>query len=245
MKLGTLVFYRHKNEFNDILTHMKVVEQSLSIEDHLFKDFYGYDRQALFHILYQSDKMWGFVCKSINRKDGTVGYKILNSKNKVNEINDSDIYFALKMDGFNYTHWSEMESEYLIKTTPANTPILKTPSDSSIKRAKRVKLSFGLGQKMLYQIVSLEEGSPRYPNSNSWNSQWDKYAPFTPSQQGYYKSFTNDPYSWNPKMTLHAIPFFRNNITPTTFSVARKANAAMADLRMFINFPNGIPVSFV
>jgi hypothetical protein len=260
MELGTIVFYRKKKEFDSVLEHMKVKPQALSIDDDLFKDFYGYDRQALFHVLYQTDNMWGFVASKINRKNGTKAWKVINADNKVSIIEDSGIYFALTMDDFTYTHWAEMEDEKKIKKSPHGALVMKKPSTSSIRKAKAVKTSFFAPEKMLYQIVSLTKGHPQYPASNPFNSQWDKYAPFQPTQNPYadiYKSMrTNPPQSnkpspayskwmpdWSSNSTFHAVPFFRDNIKPTTFSIMRKVQTPANDLRMFINFPDGIPLN--
>ena len=264
MELGTIVFYRKYEDFQDILKHMNgAKEQSLGLDDATFKDHYGYDRQALFHVLYQSDDMWGFVCHKINKKDGSIGYKVINAKNKVNIINDSDVYFALAMDDFTYTHWAEMESSKKIKMSPQGTPIMKKPSDSSIKKAKVVKRVFGMGHKMLYQIVSLTDGKPKYAYSNPFNDQWKDYDPYTPTNNpfGYaMKSnwIPNSPYpqpqsqqpTWNPSTwknnttTFHAVPYLRDNIKPTKFTVVRKMECEYSDLRMFVNFPTGLPISF-
>ena len=257
MELGSIVFYRHYDRFQDILTHMSVKEQSLCISDESFTEHHQYDRQALFHILYQSNDMWGFVCKQIKRKDGGIGYKILNSNDKVNQINDDEIYFALSMDAFTFTHWAEMENDKKVLLSPHSTVIMKKPSLSTIKLSKSIKAVFGLGQNMLYQLVSLAKGSPSYPSSNPFNSQWDEYNPYKPSKetfQGYYQSMTNSPWGTPPprsaspynfaqdKTTLHAVPFLRDNIQPTTFSVKKTAKSYENDLRMFINFPTGLPL---
>ena len=134
---------------------------------------------------------------------------------------------------------------------------MKKPSLSTIKLSKSIKAVFGLGQNMLYQLVSLAKGSPSYPSSNPFNSQWDEYNPYKPSKetfQGYYKSMTNSPWGTPPprsaspynfaqdKTTLHAVPFLRDNIQPTTFSVKKTAKSYENDLRMFINFPTGLPL---
>lgn len=262
MELGSIVFYRHYDRFQDILTHMSVKEQSLCISDESFTDHYGYDRQALFHVLYQSNDMWGFVCGLIKRKDGGVGYKILNSNNKVNQINEDEIYFALSMDDFTFTHWAEMKNRKKILLSPQGTTIMKKPSNSTIKVCKKIKQVFGLGQNMLYQIVSLKKGSPSYPSSNPFNSQWDKYNPYRPEEKAFEKYYHSSmhtppwtnlnppqqtPYSkWysEHETTLHAVPFLRDNIKPTTFSVKKRVKSSENDLRMFINFPNGLPVQF-
>ena len=256
MELGTIVFYQDYEDFEGILNHMKIQSHALGIDDKTFKDHYGYDRQSVFQILYQSNNMWGFVCKTIARKDGSTGYRIINAKNKVGQINESDIYFSLTMDDFTYTHWAEMEDMKEIKTSPQGTPIMKKPSDSSMRRAKSVKKIFGLGQNMLYQIVSVEEGGLQYPASNPFNSQWKEYDPFTPTAdayKGYYNKSMPNAYktqSWNPSTwfnkdtTLHAVPFLRDNIKPTRFSVVKEIEGAANNLRMFVNFPQGLPISF-
>jgi hypothetical protein len=263
MDLGTIVFYRKYDEFQDILKHMNgAKEQSLGLDDATFKDHYGYDRQSLFHVLYQSNDMWGFVCHTITKRKGGIAYKVLNHNNKVTIINDSDIYFALAMDDFTYTHWAEMESSKKIKMSPQGTPIMKKPSDSSIKKAKVVKRVFGMGHKMLYQIVSLTDGKPKYAYSNPFNDQWKDYDPYRPTNnpydytmksnwtppnpyipQGHPQSF--NPMGWrNGVTTFHAVPYLRDNIKPTSFSIVRKMECEYSDLRMFVNFPEGLPLSF-
>ena len=177
MDLGTIVFYEHRDVFDEILRHMKAKEQALSLDDKTFEEHYTYSRQSLFHILYQSNGLWGFVCHKINRRDGSIGYKILNKNNSITEINESDIYFALTMDDFTFTHWTEMQDQNSIKTSPQGTAITKKPSDSSIKKAKRVKKTYLGKQRMLYQIVSLEDGKPYYGSSNPFNSQWNDSGP--------------------------------------------------------------------
>ena len=264
MELGTIVFYQHHDRFQAILTHIGVKEQSLCISDEAFTDHYDYDRQALFHVLYQSGDMWGFVCATIKRRNGSTGYKILNANNKVNEINEDEIYFALSMDDFNFTHWTEMKNERSILRSPQGTPITKKPSSSTMGKATYLKTVFGLGENLLYQIVSLESGSPSYPSSNPFNSQWERYDPYMPQKSDFDKWFSqyfnmrsnvppwassqgkSHPYAnlySQGKTTLHAVPFLRDNIKPTTFTVAKRVQSYENDLRMFINFPNGLPVS--
>ena len=194
MELGTIVFYQHRDVFDEILLHMKAKEQALSLDDKTFEEHYTYSRQALFHILYQSNGLWGFVCHEIKRRDGSIGYKILNKDNSITEINKCDIYFALKMDDFTYTHWTEMKDKRNIKTSSQGTPITKKPSDSSIKKAKMVTKAYLGKQRMLYQIVSLEEGNPYYSNSHPFNSQWNDYDPYKPSE---------NPFSQYMKSTWH------------------------------------------
>ena len=252
--LGTIVFYRHYARFTDILTHMNVKEQSLCISDDEFSKHYGYDRQALFHILYQSNDMWGFVCSKIR---GKPAYKILNSNNKVNRVEYDDIYFALQMDDFSFSHWAEMENDRKILLSPHGKTIMKRPSPTTINKAKFVKKVFGLGENMLYQVVSLEKGSPSYPSSNPFNSQWEKYDAYLPTENAFEQWYNIDVKNNSPwgattpyyqkgdsqgKTTLHAVPFLRDNIKPTTFAVTKQVKSYENDLKMFINFPKGLPI---
>ena len=246
MDLGTIVFYRNEKEFDAILDHAKIKAQSLSIEDAQFKEFYGYSRQSVFHILYQSDKMWGFLASKINRKNGATAWKVINSDNKVSIIEDSQIYFALTMDDFTYTHWAEMNDKNTVSESPHSKRIIKKPSISSIKNAKVVKTAFLPKSKMLYQIVSLAKGNPLYPSSNPFNSQWEHYDPYSPAKNPYHKYISTNPTQqgyWTTESTFHAVPFLRDNINPSTFTVVRKAKTPTNELRMFINYPNGIPIS--
>jgi len=251
--LGTIVFYRHYDRFTDILTHMNVKEQSLCISDDEFSKHYGYDRQALFHILYQSNDMWGFVCSKIQGKSA---YKILNSNNKVNRVEYDDIYFALQMDDFSFSHWAEMENDRKILLSPHGKTIMKRPSPTTINKAKFVKKVFGLGENMLYQVVSLEKGSPSYPSSNPFNSQWEKYDAYLPTENAFEQWYNTDVKNTSPwgattpyyqkwyqgTTTLHAVPFLRDNIKPTTFAVTKQVKSYENDLKMFINFPKGLPI---
>ena len=251
--LGTIVFYRHYARFTDILTHMNVKEQSLCISDDEFSKHYGYDRQALFHILYQSNDMWGFVCSKIR---GKPAYKILNSNNKVNRVEYDDIYFALQMDDFSFSHWAEMENDRKILLSPHGKTIMKRPSPTTINKAKFVKKVFGLGENMLYQVVSLEKGSPSYPSSNPFNSQWEKYDAYLPTENAFEQCYNIDVKNNSPwgattpyyqkwyqgTTTLHAVPFLRDNIKPTTFAVTKQVKSYENDLKMFINFPKGLPI---
>ena len=264
MELGTVLFYANYDDFAGILKHMKVDAEALSLSDEKFQQEYGYDRQSLFHVLYQSNDMWGFLCKTITDEDRSVSYKILDSHNRVKTINESEVYFALTMDDFTYTHWAEMENEKKIKTSSQGTAIMKKPSNSSIQKAKKVKRIFGMGFKMLYQIVCLNDGNPSYPQSNPFNSQWKDYDPYKPTQNPYdymMKSswMPNTPYPknpaqqgnwnhpstwWNHGTTFHAVPYMRDNLKPTKFSVALGTASAANDLRMFVNFPQGLPLTF-
>jgi hypothetical protein len=259
MDLGTIVFYRNYGVFTDTLTHMKVQEKALNTPDELFQEHYGYHRQALFHILYQSPDMWGFVAKPINKRDGSIEYKVVNSDGNIKTVKDSDIYFALKMDDYSYTHWVEMKGETAVAKSVGKKMITKKPSSSCIKKAKRGKMVFGLGANILFQMATLTKGSPQYPLSNPFNNDWKEYDPYYPTKETFasYGGFYKDMRDYNPQAqqpnwdnlwkskqtTLHAIPFLRDNISPTTFSVVRQIKAAENDMRMFINFRKGIPIT--
>ena len=253
-ELGTIVFYRHYDKFQDILARRNVKEQSLGVSDEAFIQFHGFDRQELFRELYNSNELWGFVCGKIG---GRAAYKILNSNDKLNHIDTNDIYFALSMDDFSFSFWAEMENEKRVMISDGSL-VLKKPSSTTIKSSKFVKTVFGMGNNLLYQIVALEKGSPYYPVSNTINSRWEDYDSYSPKKNemsNWYKNlkaqnpnFTS-PYGhfypkWNDnKSTLHAIPFIRDNLKPTAFTV--KGIDYASDLRMFINFPNGLPIKIV
>jgi len=187
--LGTIAFYRHYDRFKDILKRMDVKEQSLCISDGEFSKHYGYDRQELFRELYNSNELWGFVCSKIN---GKPAYKILNSNNKVNRVEYDDIYFSIQMDDFSFSHWAEMENDRNILHSPQGTTIMKRPSPTTVKKAEHIKKVFGLGENMLYQIVSLEKGSPSYPSSNPFNSQWEKYDAYLPTENAFEQWYNTD-----------------------------------------------------
>tara|TARA_R110000824_G_scaffold196955_1_gene380221 strand:- start:216 stop:1028 length:813 start_codon:yes stop_codon:yes gene_type:complete len=258
MDVGTVVFYQHEDRFKEILQHMKVSERELSLDDDEFQNKHGYGRQSVFHTLYQSDDMWGFICSTVKKRDGSTAYKILNHKESVKEIGSDSLYFILKMDDYTYTHWAEMKTRHSIIHSPNGSRILKKPSEKVKKSAKKLELKL-LQDKMLYQIVETQANDwlDYYPSTSSNNSRWEKYQPYyldptmksmtSPYQQPRHYPNPQDPDSrqwpnYYPKRkTIHGIPFIRDNLKPSTFSVVSHRALAENKLCVFVNFPNGLP----
>jgi len=263
MERGTIVFHNDYHIFDAILNSLNVSEKSLGLSDSEFVSIYNYPRQELFHRLFNANHLWSYVCKEINKRDGSIGYKILNSNNNVNNLDAKDIYFALTMDDWSFAHWTEMNDIKNLSMSKGGNWIMKKPSYSTRNTAEKIILNFskmGRPKDMLFGIVSCKDG-PKYPNSHPLNSQWDKYSPYYPKHDAtfgqqkspsIYASPKSGHYSWTgvydkpqgfwgSKSTLHAVPFLRDNIKPTTFSVAIPPKSYADRICMFINFPNGLP----
>ena len=84
-----------------------------------------------------------------------------------------------------------------------------------------------LPKKPLTHIINQVMNTPPWMNPNPMG------------QNPYSKWYSED------KTTLHAVPFLRDNIKPTTFSVKKRVKSSENDLRMFINFPNGLPIRYL
>lgn len=251
MDKGTIVFHNDYHVFEHHLKTLNISEKSLGLSDSEFLSIYNYSRQELFHKLFNANHLWSYVCKVVKKRDGSIGYKILNSNNKVNDLCAKDIYFALTMDDWSFGHWTEMKDIQNLSVSNGGNWIMKNPSEKTKRTIDKIILNFGkMGRltNMLFGIVSCKDG-PKYPNSHPLNSEWDSYNPYYPKNDafgGYYKNrnmgFYDKPQDyWGSKSTIHAVPFLRDNIKPTTFSVAKPTKGYENRMCMFINFPNGLP----
>jgi hypothetical protein len=254
MDAGTIVFHNDYHVFEDILMGLGVSEKSLCFSDSEFLSIHNHSRQALFYKLFNANHLWSYVCKKVKKRDGSLAYKILNANNKVNTMDANDIYFAVKMDDWSFSHWTEMDSIKNLSISKGGQWIMKKPSDSTKRTTDKIILNFGkMGRptEMLFGIVSCKDGA-KYPPSHPLNSEWDKYDPYYPKHgafggmfQNKTNSFFDKPYDyWGSKSTIHAVPFLRDNIKPTTFSVVIPTNSYEHRMCMFINFPNGLPFNF-
>jgi hypothetical protein len=270
MDIGAIAFYDHEARFKDILAHMKVSDLAFNLSDEDFENRYGYDLQSVFHTLYQSDDMWGFVAAIVNKKDGSTAYKIITKGDSLREVASDDVYFALKMDGYSYTHWAEMDSNNTVQVSKGGNRIFKKPSERVKRSAKNLDLKL-FKDRMLYQVVetSASDWDNYYSMSNPNNSQWDKYTPYYAPQDttmkssmyGYYPTQNHPQQHYPPsnsrqqprqqqspwpnyypqRKTRHAIPFLRDNIKPSTLSVMRQTKSCENQLCVFVNFPDGLP----
>ena len=251
MDKGTIVFHNDKHIFDDMLRELGVSEKSLCLSDAKFLSLTNHKRQLLFHKLFNANHLWSYVCKPVMKRDGSSAYKVLNSNNNVNEVLEIDIYFAVKMNNWTFSHWAEMKDIKTLSMSNGGNKIMKKPSDATKRGADKVTLHFGKvghSKDILYGIVSCKDGA-KYPNSHPLNAQWDSYSPYHPKRDafgGYFKNkamgFNDKPTDyWGSKSTLHAVPFLRDNIMPTTFSVVSPTKSYGNRLCMFINYPDGLP----
>jgi|TARA_R110001632_G_C11340498_1_gene417340 hypothetical protein len=254
MDAGIIIFHHDYDVFKDILKGHGVAEQSLGLSEAQFTKHYGYSPQRIFQELFNLNHLWSYCCKTIKKRDGTIAYKALNSNDNVNSVSADDIYFALKMDDWEFSHWLEMESKNALAISKGGNWIMKKPSDASKKKVIKIKLVFDklkMSKEMLFGLVMCESGA-KYPQSHPLNNEWREYDPFAPTKDTFdtfFKSLTTpdwkNPYkSYNPKTTIHSVPFIRDNIKPTKFSVAKRPRICDSELYMFHNFPNGIPFNF-
>ena len=47
-------------------------------------------------LLYQSDDMWGFIARKVNKRDGSTAYKLVSEKESIREVPADDIYLLSK-----------------------------------------------------------------------------------------------------------------------------------------------------
>ena len=53
------------------------------------------DIQAAYQLLLSRRESWGFICRPVNKKNGTKAFKILNHDDDVREITADSVYFAM------------------------------------------------------------------------------------------------------------------------------------------------------
>ena len=263
MEVGAIAFYRHEDRFKEIIKHLGTSDKAFAMTDTDFEEKYGYSLQSVFHTLYQSDDMWGFVARKVNKRDGSTAYKLVSEKESIREVPADDIYFALKMTDYDYTHWAEMASPYGLQESKGGLRIMKVPTKTVKGNAEHREMKcFG---NALYQVVKTQANDwDNYYNMGSYNNtQWHDKQPYfldpmqsmtnrkqyNPRQQPqgqYVNPFVPNPTPWpnySPNAsTLHAIPFSRDNIKPISFTVIQQTASLENQLCVFVNFPNGIPM---
>jgi len=252
MDVGAIAFYQHEDRFKDILHHMGTSDRAFYLSDNDFEEKYGYSLQSVFHTLYQSDDMWGFVARKVNKRDGSTAYKLINHADSVKEVPADDIYFVLEMNDYNFTHWAEMESKRGIKHSAFGKRVLKTPS--ARVRANAIKQDWIMADRVLYQIVktSSSDWGDYYSTSSFNNTKWMSEQPYyydppsMGSRNNYPQGMPTPTSPWENyypnRSTLHAIPFSRDNIKPLSFKVLKHTSSLENQLCVFVNFPNGIPL---
>ena len=251
MEAGAIAFYDGYDNFQTTLKGMGLNEHDLCLEPTEFYDRFNYDIQAPYQLLLSLRESWGFICRPVKKKNGDGAYKILNHKDDVREIMADSIYFAMEMTDYVFSQWNEMDNPHKITKSKQGSPVRKKPSQTNIKNCIKQSFLFD-NNKMLYQVVQSE--NPKYSDYHPFNAEWHDHSPYylTPKdytqmrypQHGQQK-WSNNPYpSYNPskKKTLHAVPFLRTNIKPIKLRVVKKTAVYENDLRIFWNYPNGIPL---
>ena len=253
MEAGAIVFYDGYDDFQKTLKGMGLNEHDLCLEPNEFYERFNYDIQAPYQLLLSLRSAWGFICRPVKKRNGDEAFKILNHNDDVKEINSDSVYFAMEMTDYVFNQWNEMDNPHKISKSEHGSPVRKKPSQQNIKNCIKQSYLFD-NNKMLYQVVESE--NPSYSDKHPFNTEWNDYEPYymTP------KDYTNYRYpaqskskSWNPytprqpyntgkKKTLHAVPFLRTNIKPISLKVANKTAMYENDLRIFWNYPNGIPL---
>ncbi len=250
MEAGAIAFYNGYDDFQNALKGMGINEHDLCLEPDDFYKRFNYDIQAAYQLLLSRRESWGFICRPVNKKNGTKAFKILNHDDDVREITADSVYFAMEMTDYVFSQWNEMDNPHKITKSKNGSPVRKTPSPKNIKDCIKQSFLFD-NNKMLYHIVECEDAY--YSDHHPFNTQWNDYAPYYTTPQDYLRQKQgrqqqpwnpNPSYPYNPgrKKTLHAVPFLRSNIKPVALKVVKKTALYENDLRIFWNYPNGIPL---
>lgn len=245
MRAGAIAFYTNSHEIRNQLMMMDMsLDQLTMLSDEEFAKCNNVVKEAVLLLLLTHTESWGYVAKKINRRNGQTAWRIVNHKDNFMEVADDEIYLVLNLEEYDFKHWDEMSSVHTLAYSKGGSPIRKTPSQGDKKRCVKSDFNIFKNSKLLHHLV--ESQDPYYNKSHPFNNQWDDYKPyhkpFDYDPQSYYKSFTNPFPSMQRKKTLHAIPFLRTNITPTKVSLWVKPKTPVEVPRLFVNFPQGIPL---
>lgn len=260
MDVGAIAFYRHKDQFKDVINVMGTSDKAFDMQDADFEKKYGLSLQMVFHNLYANEAMWGFIARKVNKRDGSTAYKVITEKDTMREVPESDIYFVLEMTDYGYSHWAEMDSPFSLQSSrKSGSRIIKNPTQTVKKNAEKQDMK--VINNVLYQIVKTQASKwDNYYGTGSFNNtQWMDKEPYflDPMKQMMRRPFNNpqvmkaNPFAPNPtpwqnyspnRASLHAIPFSRDNIKPRSFRVVKHTDTLKNQLRVFVNFPDGIPI---
>jgi hypothetical protein len=248
MRAGAIAFYTNSHEIRNQLLMMNMsFEQLTMLSDEEFAKSNNVVKEAVLLLLLTHTECWGYVAKKINRRNGQTAWRIVNHKDNFTEVADDVIYLVLNLEDYDFKHWDEMSSVHTLAYSKGGSPIRKTPSKEDKKRCVKSDFSIFKNSKLLHHLVESKE--PYYNKSHPFNSQWNDYAPYYKPMSDYnpkshFKSLTSNPYTSKllRKDTLHAIPFLRTNIIPTKVSLWIKPKTPVEVPRLFVNFPQGIPL---
>ena len=247
MRAGAIAFYTNSHEINSQLIMMNMsFEQLTMLSDEEFVKCNNVGKEAVLLLLLTHTNCWGYVVKKINRRNGQTAWRIVNHHDNFKEVADDVIYLVLNLEEYDFKHWDEMSSVHTLAYSKGGSPIRKTPSQKDKTYCVKSDFHIFKNSKLLHHLVESKE--PYYNKSHPFNKQWDDYKPyhkpFDYDPQGYFKSLTSNPFSsfLGRKDTLHAIPFLRTNINPTKVSLWIKPKIPVEVPRLFVNFPQGIPL---
>ncbi|HIB22405.1 MAG TPA: hypothetical protein EYO32_13055, partial [Rhodospirillales bacterium] len=84
--------------WDNTLAGLGINEKDLHIDPDKFKKFHGLDIQSIFILFYEHPEMWSFLCREVKKRNGSLAYKVMDKNNKIKEIPQDDVYFALKIE---------------------------------------------------------------------------------------------------------------------------------------------------
>ena len=254
MDAGCVLFHRGQEVWDDTLTGLGINERDLHIDPNRFKTLHGLDIQSIFILFYEHPEMWSFLCREVRKRNGSLAYKVMDKDNRIKEIPQDDVYFALKIEDYDFRRWALMKCKKSILTSEHNTPIVKVPSNGSKNAVIKGDFLFPpkptTAGKMLYQIVRCPSQSVKHPYYEAFNTEWEKHKTWknkwnlNVDDLLYLKSIMAK-FDDSKPCEHYAIQFSHNNIKPTRFSVAKQCRSYQDDLFICFNFPQGFPLKAI
>jgi len=251
MKQGAIAFYAFQPHLVSTLANMGLTFQDLYLDDVDFAKKHGYVKEGVLLMLITLNECWGFLARTINKRDGSLAWKIMTNKDTLKEVSEDDIYLVFNLEDYDFNMWDEMTSNKTLARNKAGNPVRQVPQKSSLRKLEKKSFYIFKNSNILHQLVECGDDYLRYANHpfNTDNFKPYQYPPTNPFDS-YYKSFpfttpkgytTPKNYIWN-KHTLHAVPFLRNNIKPTKLSVWVKPKKPIEHPNIFFNFPANVPL---
>jgi len=253
MDAGCVLFHKGQEVWDDTLAGIGINEKDLHIDPDKFKKFHGLDLQSIFILFYEHPEMWSFLCREVKKRNGSLAYKVMDKNNKIKEIPQDDVYFALKIEDYNFRRWALMKGEKRILTSEHNTPVVKVPSKGSKKTLIKGDFLFPskstTAGKMLYQIVRCPSQSVKHPYYEAFNTEWEKHKTWenkwTDTKDLAYLQSMMSKFDGSKPCEHYAIQFSHNNIQPNRFSIAKQCRSYQDDLFICFNFSQGFPLKGV
>jgi len=223
-------------------------EKDLHIDPEKFKKFHGLDIQSIFILFYEHPEMWSFLCREVKKRNGSLAYKVMDKNNKIKEIPQDDVFFALKIEDYGFRRWALMKGKNCILTSDA-TPVVKVPSNGSKKAVIKGDFLFPskptAAGRMLYQMARCPSQSVKHPYHEAFNTEWENEKtwtkPWTDTKDSVYFKSSMAQFDDSKPCEHYAIQFSHNNIQPTRFSIAKQCRSYQDDLFICFNFSQGFP----